>query len=293
MSSKKHIYDFSPFQLDPVKRLLLRDGEPVSLTPKALDILLVLIEASGEVIGKDAMMERVWPDSFVEEGNLAVNISTLRKVLGEQPGQNRYIATVPGRGYQFVADVHELWDADLVVEEHTRERLVLEQEETQPVAATTAIVAGTAATPALPTRGLARWRSHLRAIAFSLFLVGLVGAAYAYFVPPKLPPAPLTPTLAKRSIAVLPFRLMSNKPDEQHLGMGIADIVITKLSNIQQLIVRPTSAIRKYNTAEQDAVVAGQELKVDSVLLGSLQQQDGKVRITVQLINVQESAPPP
>jgi len=278
--------------LDPVKRLLLRDGELVSLTPKAFDTLFVLVQESGRVLEKDALMQHVWPNSFVEENNLTVNISMLRKVLGENRGENRYILTVPGKGYSFVADVREWWDteADLVIEERTRERLVLEQEETQPVATTTTMTEGAGTTLALSAKGLNRWRSHIRVIALGLLLVGLVSAAAAYFLPPrKLPSAP-TPMLAKRSIAVLPFRLISNKPDEQHLGMGIADIVITRLSNIKQLIVRPTSAIRKYNAPEQDGVVAGQELQVDSVLLGSVQQQDGRIRITVQLINVQNGA---
>lgn len=109
----KHSYEFGPFRLNPQKRILLRDGEVVALTPKALEILLALVENHGEVLVKEELMQDIWPDTIVEEGNLNRNISTLRKVLGESPNDHRYIVTVPGRGYQFVAEVHD------VLEEHS------------------------------------------------------------------------------------------------------------------------------------------------------------------------------
>lgn len=130
----KHFYEFGPFRLDPVEGLLLRDGQAVALTPKAFDTLLVLIESSGHVLGKDELMSRVWPDSFVEETNLAQHISALRKVLGEREQGGQYIETVPKRGYRFVAQVREWLDegADLIVREHTKARVVIEEEEIEP-----------------------------------------------------------------------------------------------------------------------------------------------------------------
>jgi DNA-binding winged helix-turn-helix (wHTH) protein len=101
-------YEFGLFQVDAAKRILLRAGEVVPLTPKCFDILLALVGSSGEVIGKDDLMKRVWPDSFVEEGNLTYNISMLRKALGEKASEHQYIVTIPGRGYQFSASVREL-----------------------------------------------------------------------------------------------------------------------------------------------------------------------------------------
>lgn len=100
-----HLYDFGEFRLDPAERLLLRTGEPVALTPKAFDVLLVLVEHHGRLIEKDALLKTVWPDSFVEENNLADNISRLRKALGEGENGRKFIETVPRRGYRFVADV--------------------------------------------------------------------------------------------------------------------------------------------------------------------------------------------
>jgi eukaryotic-like serine/threonine-protein kinase len=104
-NQEKHFYEFGPFRLDPVKRRLLRDGEPVLLTPKAFDTLLELVRQSGRSIEKDDLMKKVWPDAIVEENNLNQNISTLRKSLGDSRLESHYIATIPGFGYRFVAEV--------------------------------------------------------------------------------------------------------------------------------------------------------------------------------------------
>src|SRR5882724_9631940 len=107
-SSQKPVYCFGPFQADTAKRLLLKDGEPVQVTTKVFDTLLLLIEYRGQVVEKDLLLSRLWPDTIVEEKNLAVNISALRKALGENPQDHRYIVTTSGRGYSFVAGVTEL-----------------------------------------------------------------------------------------------------------------------------------------------------------------------------------------
>ena len=94
----KQFYEFGPFRLDPVERLLYRDGEVAPLTAKIFDILLVFVRNSGRTLEKEEMMREVWPDQLVEEGNLTRNVSTLRKALGESPDGARYIVTIPGRG---------------------------------------------------------------------------------------------------------------------------------------------------------------------------------------------------
>jgi len=104
----KHFYEFGPFRLDPRKRRLIRDGEPVRLTPKALDLLLVLIEERGRTVEKDELLEKVWTGTVVEENNLNQNITALRKSLGDSRQDSQYIATVPGIGYRFVADVRKV-----------------------------------------------------------------------------------------------------------------------------------------------------------------------------------------
>src|SRR5215204_6913461 len=104
---KKHFYDFGPFRIDPLKRRLLRDGETIRLTPKAFDLLLVLVEESGRTVEKDELLEKVWAGTVVEENNLNQNITTLRKSLGDSRQESHYIATIPGVGYRFVAEVRK------------------------------------------------------------------------------------------------------------------------------------------------------------------------------------------
>src|SRR5688500_17805966 len=107
MTAGKHqLYEFEGYVLDADKRLLYRfDAFAVPLMPKALDILLYLVQRAGTVVEKDELMSAIWPDTIVEENNLTQNISALRRALGEKHRENRFIATVPGRGYKFVADV--------------------------------------------------------------------------------------------------------------------------------------------------------------------------------------------
>ncbi|HLY63793.1 MAG TPA: winged helix-turn-helix domain-containing protein [Terriglobia bacterium] len=125
------LYDFGPFRLDAQKHLLLRGSQPVVLTPKALETLIVLVENSGRVMEKDELMSKLWPDTIVEEANLAQHISTLRKILGESPGDHTYIITLPGRGYRFVAEVRRASDDtdELIVEKRTVSRVILEETE--------------------------------------------------------------------------------------------------------------------------------------------------------------------
>ena len=127
-----HFYEFGPFRLAPTERLLLRDDQPVPLGPKLFDILVVLVEGHGRMLSKDELMQAVWPDAFVEEGNLTRNVSTLRRALNEGENEIRYIETVPKHGYRFVAEVRELGnqDAELAVRERVRTSVVVEEEET-------------------------------------------------------------------------------------------------------------------------------------------------------------------
>src|SRR5205085_1933155 len=127
---EKHYYEFGPFRLQVHERLLLRDGEIVPLAPKAIDLLVALVENSSHVLSKDELMKQVWPDTVVEEANLSHQVFTLRKVLEEDKHGAKYIETIPRRGYRFVASVNE-WageQADLIVQEHSRSRIVIEEE---------------------------------------------------------------------------------------------------------------------------------------------------------------------
>ena len=109
VSQVGHSYEFGPFRLIPEERQLLRNNQPVPLTPKSFDLLLVLVENSGHLLEKAELMKRIWPESFVEEANLSVNVSALRRALGEGPNEHQYLETVQRRGYRFVASVKEHW----------------------------------------------------------------------------------------------------------------------------------------------------------------------------------------
>jgi Tol biopolymer transport system component/DNA-binding winged helix-turn-helix (wHTH) protein len=132
--SKNHLYEFGPFRLDPEQRCLVRDGCFVPLTPKAFELLLVLVRMSGRVVGKDELMKEVWPNTFVEEGNLTQHIFALRKALGESHNEPQYIETIPRRGYRFAAGVLDVRDTgtSYVFETHTEAKVItdIEQEMT-------------------------------------------------------------------------------------------------------------------------------------------------------------------
>lgn len=127
MKPAKRLFEFGPYRVDAADRLLLKSGQVVPLPPKVFDILLAFVERSGRVLDKDELMQEVWPDTFVEEGNLARNISTLRRVLGDGDEGRQYIETIPRRGYRFVAKVKELSDGTLIVRE--RASVTFEHEE--------------------------------------------------------------------------------------------------------------------------------------------------------------------
>src|SRR3989475_3828976 len=125
-----HVFEFGPYRLDSGERLLLRGDEVVPLTPKAFEMLLVLVENSGHVLTKEELMKRVWPDTIVEEANLSHNIYKLREALGESRDGEKYIETVPRRGYRFVAKVVEVRDeeVEMLIAERTRASVVIEEE---------------------------------------------------------------------------------------------------------------------------------------------------------------------
>jgi DNA-binding winged helix-turn-helix (wHTH) protein len=105
VASATRAISFGPFRLVPSQQLLLEDGKPVRLGSRALDLLVALVESPNEIVSKDDLIARVWPGTFVEEGNLRVHIAALRRALGDGQGGNRYVANIPGRGYRFVAPV--------------------------------------------------------------------------------------------------------------------------------------------------------------------------------------------
>lgn len=276
---EKQFYEFGVFRVDKTERLLLRDGQVVPLTPKVFDTLLVLVENSGHILTKEEVMNQVWGDTVVEEANLTKNVSTLRKALGEKPDQYQFIETIPWRGYRFMADVREVGgrDTDLVVEEHTSTSILIEREPdaVRPVPAKSDI------------NSRSTWKIVVTALA-ACAAIGITAAATIIFSTGggEAPPTATIP----RTIAVLPFRMLDPEAGDQYLGLGIADSIIAKTSQIKGLTVRPTSAVRKYVQTDLDVLAAAREQKVETVLDGTIQQSGERLRVSVNLLNVSDGS---
>ncbi|MEJ7699516.1 MAG: transcriptional regulator [Pyrinomonadaceae bacterium] len=126
---KEQTFTFADFELDAAKRLLLKQGKAVSLNSKTFDLLLTLVENRGQVLSKEDLLNKVWTDQFVEENNLTVQISALRKIFGEKKGEHQFIVTVPGKGYKFVADVQTpQGEKEIVIESHKFSRVLIEED---------------------------------------------------------------------------------------------------------------------------------------------------------------------
>ncbi len=271
----KRSYEFGPFRIDTVNRLLLRDGEPVPLKAKAVETLLVLVESKGQVLEKDDLMQALWPDSFVEEANLTQNIYMLRKALGD----NSYIETVPRRGYRFSAQVRQ-WDytsSDLVLREQTRTSVIIEEEDE----ISTDVEIGITNAPATPSTTNTGRAVTRQTLAAGLIIIAL--ATLGTFLWRQNRSAQKDSITSIKSIAVLPFKTLQVASGDEYLGLGMADALITRLSRLGRIIIPPTSAVRKYAELDQGADRAGRELGVDAVLEGTIQRSDNGVRVTVRL----------
>jgi DNA-binding winged helix-turn-helix (wHTH) protein/TolB-like protein/predicted negative regulator of RcsB-dependent stress response len=258
------ILEFAGFQLIPEKRLFLRDGEVIPLTPKVFDTLVVLVTNAGRIVGKDELMSAVWKDTIVEENNLNKNISTLRQILGENPGENRFIATIPGTGYKFVAAVNRVNDHDI----------------SEPGSNYEASRDGSGNNiDSIPSR-LKDPRTVAVTGVIGVIVLGLV---YLWIATPVKDFR--TPT---KKIAVLPFKPLVPENRDEAFEMGMADTLIARLSTNRELVVRPMGSVRRYVGLDDDPRAAGRALGVESVLDGSIQRWGDTIRVNVRLIRVED-----
>jgi DNA-binding winged helix-turn-helix (wHTH) protein/TolB-like protein len=256
---RQHIYEFGPFRLDVAERLLLRDGEVVPLQPKIFDLLLALVERHGRLATKEELMTAVWPDTFVEEANIASNISILRKTIRQNGRQ--FIETVPKRGYRFVAEVRE-----------REEPAIAEMKPQSPP----------------PVLGIGHWAKRRLRLVILLAILLIGGAsAISYRLASR---RPAEPGMAIKSIAVLPLRALHSSERDEVMEIGVVSILITRLGSLQQLIVRPESAVERYARPDQDPLAAGREQKVDAALDIRYQRFGDKFRFTLQLLRVADGA---
>ncbi len=254
---ESHFYEFGPFRLLPGERRLLRGGEAVPLPPKAFDTLQVLVEDAGHLLDKETLLQRIWADSFVEEGNLAQNVFLLRRALGQNEMGAEFIETVPKSGYRFVAAVR-----------------VVGQEAPVPVAASVAAPAP----PASRNRG---WVARVA-------LAGLFLSA-GYFV--WWGSRPVDPGIPARiSIAVLPFENLTGDPEQDYLSDGFTEEILTQLSrmNPDRLGVIARTSAMHYKGARADVQQISSELGVEFLLEGSVRREGGRIRIAAQLIRARD-----
>ncbi|HEV2835878.1 MAG TPA: winged helix-turn-helix domain-containing protein [Pyrinomonadaceae bacterium] len=261
-------YEFGRFRVKVAERVLLRDGEIVPLTPKVFDILLTLVEKSGQVVSKDELMKRVWPDTYVEEGNLTQNISLLRKALGETPEGTQFIETVPRRGYRFVAEINEAMDLEPAGSAgiHTVSPEI-------PAAAVAAV-----------TGAPARRRTPAFFLAGGVVVTILVGLFYFTGW------SKAGNTAAIQSIAVLPFVDESADPDAEYINDKIAESLINSLSKLPQLRVVPRSVVESYKGRQIDPRKVGEELNVRAVVTGRMRRHGDIISIQADLIDLQNVA---
>ena len=261
-------FRFAEFELDGVKRLLLRNGEPLSLNPKAFELLLVMVESRGHVLTKDELLDKVWPDQIIEEGNLKVHISTLRKVLGQSGNDNRFIVTVPGRGYTFVADLEDESDGEVVVESHTYSNIVVEQKEEMSDIEQPRSLDG-------PTRLNRMWLLFASAV----LIVAVTGSAYWFLIRNASASAPI------KSVAVMPFTNDSGNTELDYVSDGMTESLINSLSKLPNISVKARSSMFRYKGKDTLPTELGTDLNVQTVLTGRIVARGEQFILYVSLVD--------
>jgi len=244
----KTVYQFGHFRLDPQSRVLLTGDKIVPLTPKALDLLLALVEKSGQVVVKDELIKTVWPDTFVEESNLSSNISILRKQLGVLPEGGEYIETIPKRGYRFIAIVTP--------------------------------VSGDPPTGITEVKPATRRKTIIGVAAALLVLV--LAVLYLERSRISLPGLAAPPHI--QTLAVLPLANLSGDPAEDYFADGMTEALTADLAQIAALRVISRTSVIQYKSTKRPLPEIARQLKVDAVVLGSVLRSGTRVRITAELI---------
>ncbi len=251
---EKIVYQFGPFHFDSGQLLLFQDQQVIPLAPKAAETLAVLIENHGKLVEKEELLKAVWPDTFVEEANITVQISALRRMFQEKSDGNPYIETVPRRGYRFIADVTERPEGE----------------------------AGEQDTQA----SVLRPKTHLH--GWTILGIGLICLTIALSISLAIRRTQSVDfdqaNLQIRSISVLPLQNLSGDSGQDYFSDGLTEALTTDLAQIHALrVVSRTSAMHYKGTTKSLPQIAS-ELNVDAVVEGSVVQSAGRARITVQLI---------
>ena len=263
MSKDENLYRFGDITIDIENFRVQKDGQIVTLTPRAFDVLIFLLRNNGRVVEKQELFGQVWKDNYVSDNALTKIIKEIRHTLTDSADTPRYIETVQKRGYRFIGEVEGKFTEDV--------------QDTHPTAQRSLPIA------------LSRFTFSHTHLALSAIVLMLILAATAWILLRQKPAQ--TPLSLVRSLAVLPFKPLDADSRDESLEMGMAETLITRLSSLKQVAVRPMSAVRKYTDLQQDPVKAGEEIQVEAVLDGSIQKAGERVRVTVRLISVQDGTP--
>jgi TolB-like protein/DNA-binding winged helix-turn-helix (wHTH) protein/tetratricopeptide (TPR) repeat protein len=289
---------FGPFVLDVAQRVLLRGGEPLRLAPRDIDLLIVLVRQAGRIVEKDELLATIWAGRVVEEGNIARHVTTLRHALGDPTDAPRYIATVPKRGYRFVAPV-------TIVDGGSRQRAA-----SASAAALSPVAAGSVprglvpvssvslATEESPGGGLLVGNAessspgaHSRyGPSKALWVAVLAGVSafgllvWWYWTGGMLWP-PGIGTDSIDSLAVLPLTNLSGDPAKEYLADAMTEALLTDLAQIRALHVISRTSVMSYKDARESVPEIARKLHVDGVVEGGVMVAGERVRITAQLID--------
>jgi TolB-like protein/DNA-binding winged helix-turn-helix (wHTH) protein len=289
--TEKEMYEFGPFSLDPTERVIFRDGTPVPLTPKVFDTLVYLVRNRGRLLTKDELLTEIWPNTFVEEVNLAVNISALRKAFGEGPQDGRYISTIPGSGYRFVAEVRKApskngneqnsitGDGRAVASQ--AHATLIEHGSTEPGHEQSNGAGQFLVTPRSPKKNRP-WNVTV-SIRIALLLAATL-CAYLLLGRWKRDPLPA----AVPSIAVLPFTDLSVAKDQEYFSDGLAGELIDHLAKVPGVRVVGRSSSFQFKGKNEDLRAVGRKLGVTNILEGSVQREGDRVRIMAELIKADD-----
>jgi len=279
----KRFYEFGPFRLDLNRHRLLRDGEVVRLSPKAIQTLTLLVQNPGKLLEREALMQAVWPDVTVEDANLTVAISQLRKALNQNGDAAEFIETIPRVGYRFVADTWEVIEepAPLILEERTRSqpmKPIADNGETNGIS--TAPPESQSKISLLPEQrpSLRTHRSLIVALALCLTIAA---AAVAY----RLVKSSSSATANISSVAVLPLKNLTGDPNAEYLSDGITESIISQLSKVPELKVISRASVFTFKGKEIDPREAGRRLGVGSIVEGSLLKSKDRIRAQVELVS--------
>jgi len=272
-----YLYRFGQFALDVRKRTVSRADSPVSLTPKAFDVLLFLVQNPNRLVTKEELLQAVWGDTFVEEGNLTQYISHLRKALGDNPEDTRLIVTIARKGYQFTAGVTVAESTDSTkqpaVQVSTAESSLSDLQPPR----------GASVDEAVP-KAPKNWRKAA-VVGASIALLAVVCFASWRHFGGKTPPRS-----QKIMLAVLPFENLTGDPNKEYLADGLTEETISHLGrlNPEQLGVIARTSVMGYKHKDERLDQIGRDLSVQYVLESSLRESGSRTRITAQLIQVRD-----